>query len=104
SKAGRYMMRRPAYRELKTAAMPAMWYEGTQISWASVGSQPRNSTLEMMYETRWRWRRIAALGSDVVPLVKSSTATSSGSTKGCSPVRGSAMAASNAALVMTLVA
>ena len=48
SKAGRYMMRRPAYRELKTAAMPAMWYEGTQISWASVGSQPRNSTLEMM--------------------------------------------------------
>ena len=48
SKDGRYMMRRPAYSELNTAAMPAMWYDGTQISCASVGSQPRNSTLEMM--------------------------------------------------------
>ena len=48
SNAGRYMMRRPAYRELNTAAIPAMWYGGTQISWASSGAHPRNSTLEMM--------------------------------------------------------
>ena len=47
---------------------------------------------------------MAALGSDVVPLVKSRTAISSGSTKGCSPVTGSAMAAANSALVRTLVA
>ena len=56
----------------------------------------------MMYETRWRWRSTAAFGSDVVPLVKSSTPMSSGSTKGCSPVTGSAMAAANSPLVMTL--
>ena len=48
SKAGRYMMRRPAYNELNTAAIPAMWYGGTQISCASSGAHPRNSTLEMM--------------------------------------------------------
>ena len=41
---------------------------------------------------------MAALGSDVVPLVKSRTAISSGSTKGCSPVTGSAMAAANSRL------
>ncbi len=48
SKAGRYMMRRPAYSELNTAAIPAMWYGGTQISCASSGEHPMNSTLEMM--------------------------------------------------------
>ena len=48
SNAGRYMIRRPAYKELNTAAIPAMWYGGTQISCASPGAQPRNSTLEMM--------------------------------------------------------
>ena len=30
-------MRRPAYSELSTAAIPAMWYGGTQMSWASFG-------------------------------------------------------------------
>ncbi len=40
SKAGRYMMRRPEYSELSTAAMPAMWYGGTQISCASSARSP----------------------------------------------------------------
>ena len=47
---------------------------------------------------------MAALGSDVVPLVNSSTAISSGSTKGCSPVTGSAMADANSPFVTTLAA
>src|SRR5580704_17404631 len=82
---GRYMIRRPEYSELNTAETPAMWYGGTQMSCASSGEHPRNSTDEMMYETKCRCRSTAALGSEVVPLVNSSTATSSGLTKGCAP-------------------
>ena len=44
SNVGRYMIRRPAYKDDSTAATPAMWYGGTQISCASSAQQPRNST------------------------------------------------------------
>ncbi len=82
SNVGRYMIRRPEYKDDNTAATPAMWYGGTQISCASSPPHPRNSTDEMMYDTRCRCRSTAALGSDVVPLVNNNTATDSGSTKG----------------------
>ncbi len=48
SNVGRYMIRRPEYNDDSTAATPAMWYGGTQTSWASSGAHPRNSTDEMM--------------------------------------------------------
>ena len=59
--------------------MPAMWYGGTLTSAASSSSAPMNSTVRSTYDARCRWRRTAALGSPVVPLVNSRIATSSGS-------------------------
>ncbi len=52
-----------------TDEIPAMWYGGTLTMAASSSAAPANSTVEMMYEARLRWRSTAAFGSPVVPLV-----------------------------------
>ena len=48
SKLVRYTIFRPAYRFDSAADTPAMWYGGTQISAASLGSAESNSTVPVM--------------------------------------------------------
>ena len=58
-----------------------MWYGGTLTSVASSSSALANSKVANTYDTTWRWRSTAALGSPVVPDVNSMTAVASVSGK-----------------------